>query len=348
MIDVASTTNFPVKGDVIYNGNMEKWQKLANSLILHAALQLSNTSEVNYARNEFNSALNNPLGVLEETSDDAWIPYFSEDYYLKNPYSQMRRADYALSKEFTDALQGDGFYGSSPSSCSPTFNTTPDYRIRIFSTALDPLDLDHPADTLDPFTFDGSPYSCSASGGSAQISSLIWKADAPLPFFLSSWVYLDRAEAAARGWTSEDFDTMLTNGILRSYEALDKVYNPIDPAKSRNFVDYKTIYAAARVADANNGSYGDGNADPKLIVVAEEKWVAMFPKGFEGWTQWRRLHYPLLQPHPNPYNSTGQIPRRYAYPGEEATVNPDNRAEAVANGLNPPEDRNDSRTRWDQ
>ncbi len=326
MIDVASTSSLPVLGDIIYNGDMAKWQMLANSLILHASLQLSNVpSEVNYAKGEFTSALNNPAGVLENASDDAWVHYSSKDGFYKNPYSQMRRADYALSKEFTDDLQGEANGG--PASCNPTFNHTADPREQIFSTQP---------------SVDGVPYSCSAHGGAAQMSSLIWSDEAPLPFFLSSWTWLDRAEAAARGWTSEDYDTALTNGINNSFNTLAGHYGV-----NLNAADV-AAYVSARVADANNAAYGDGNANPKLIVVAEEKWVAMFPKGFEGWTQWRRLHYPLLQPHPNPFNSTGQIPRRYAYPAEESTVNPDNRAEAVANGLTPAEDRNDSRTRWDQ
>lgn len=326
MIDVSSTSSLPVLGDIVYNGDMEKWQKFANSLILHAALQLSNVpSEVNYAKGEFTSALNNPAGVLEDVTDDAWIQYSSKDAFYMNPYYRMRRADYALSKEFTDDLQGEAPGG--PASCNPTYNHTPDPREQIFSTQP---------------SVDGVPYSCSVSGGSAQMSSLIWAAEAPLPFFLSSWTWLDRAEAAARGWTSEDYDTALTNGINNSFTTLAGHYGV-----NLNAADV-AAYVSARVADANDASYGDGNADPKLIVVAEEKWVAMFPKGFEGWTQWRRLHYPLLQPHPHPFNSTGQIPRRYAYPGEESTVNPDNRAEAVANGLTPAEDRNDSRTRWDQ
>lgn len=325
MIDV-SVANANIVGDILYNGDIIKWKKLANSLILHAALQLSNVpSEVNYAKQEFTAALNNSAGVLEDIDDDAWIHYSASDRFFQNPYSRMRRGDYALAKEFTDALKGTG-------SCNPTFNTTYDPRIEIYSS--------NPA-------VDGSPYSdCSPGGGSAQISDYIWSVtepDKPLPFFLSSWTWLDRAEAAARGWTSEDYDTALENGLRNSFDAIASHY-----ANYSNSLDVDA-YITARIADANNATYGDGNEDPKVIVVAEEKWKAMFPRGFEAWTQWRRLHYPTIQSPPaNETYNGGVIPRRYSYPSEEATVNPEHRDEAVQNGLTPAEDFNTSRTRWDQ
>ena len=320
MINVSASV--AVQGDVLYNGDMQKWQKLANSLILNAALQLSNvTSEVTYAQTEFNSALNHSAGVIEAVSDEAWVYYDHNSRALQNPWSRLRPEDYFLSKEFTDALQGEA--NGAPASCNPTFNHTPDAREQIFSNT--------PGD-------DGHAYSCSNTGGGTKMSTLIWNPDAPLPFYTAAWTYLDRAEAAARGWTSEDFDTMLTNAITTSYESLSNHYG-VDITGST------VTYVNARVADANDPNYGGGDA--KLRVVGEEKWVAYFPMGFQEWAQWRRIGYPELTPHPNAINATGQIPRRYTYPATEHTFNPDGYNSGVQD-LTPAEDRNDSRIPWDQ
>ncbi len=320
-----------IEGDIVYNGDVSKWQKLANSLIMHAALQLSKVqSEVSYATTEFNNALNHSAGVIEELDDEAWIHFTHMDRRMQNPYSRFRRDDYFLSKEFTDALQGEDKVNNPVTSCSPSYNHTQDYREYIFSNS--------PGD-------DGHNYSCSVDGDAVKMSLLIWDPDAPLPFFTASWVYLDRAEAAARGWTTENFDEMLTNGIVKSYESLASHY---DPANLSVYQSLAATYAAARVADANNASYANASSaeDAKMHVIGEEKWVAYFPMGFEAWAQWRRIGYPELTPHPQPLNATGEIPRRYTYPASEATLNPQGYA-AGKNDLTPAEDRNDSRVPWD-
>ncbi len=320
--DMMDPAKDPVKGDIVYGGDVSKWQKLANSLILHAALQLSDVDPA-YASAEFNAALADPAGVIENVSDEAWIAFTSDDRALQNPYTRLRRGDYFITKEFTDALQGEDPI-SNITSCSPSYNHTPDARENIYSSA--------PGD-------DGKAYACNQAGQSAKMSGLIWNPNAPLPFFTAAWTYLDRAEAVARGWTTENYDALLTSAIETSYASLSAHYGvditPNAPA-----------YAAARVADANDPTYGNNHPNPKLLVVAEEKWVAYFPMGFEAWAQWRRLDLPALTPHPAPLNTTGQIPTRYTYPGNESTLNPDGYNSGVQD-LTPAEDRNDSKVPWD-
>jgi len=334
--DMIDETKGGIEGDVVFNGDMAKWKKLANSLILHAALQLSNVADQeNYAKGEFSAVINNLAsngGVIEDVNDEAWIYYTHIDRRLQNPYSRLRRDDYFLSKEFTDALQGENKVNSPVTSCSPSYNGTPDLREYIFSNS--------PGD-------DGRNYACSTDGGGAKMSELIWNPDAPLPFFTAAWVYFDRAEAAVRGWTNEDYKTLLEEGIKASYKSLAAHYLP---EYYSTFENYGAQFAAARVADAENPNYGLAGGDAqkaKLEVIGEEKWVAYFPMGFEAWAQWRRIGYPALTPHPEPLNATGQIPRRYSYPMNEPTFNPQGYASGVQD-LTPAEDRNDSRIPWDK
>jgi hypothetical protein len=97
-------------------------------------------------------------------------------------------------------------------------------------------------------------------------------------------------------------------------------------------------YALARVADA--GSVGE------LQVIGEEKWVALYPLGYDSWSEWRRTEFPVLQPAPDAINS-GDIPRRYNYPSDETTLNSSN-YQAGVSGLSPATDNNTSRVWWNQ
>lgn len=336
-----------VKGDPIYGRNgigpvqIEKWQKFANSLIMHAALQLSDVDPT-YAQTKFVSALNHPAGVIESINEEAWIYYVIDNRTWRNPFSRLRKRDYFITKEFTDALKGIPKGGIQPTE-SPTYNHTPDDRAFIF--------VDDPNN-------DGKPYEdLSSASGEAQISDFIWDATAPLPILPASWVYLDRAEAVARGWaTGDDYNTMLTQAIEMSYQSLvDNFYKdvPTSYPDAQTLINYgQNVYAPARVADANDATYGDGSTDPKLLVVAEEKWVAYFPMGFEAWAQWRRLDLPKLDPLPasailnNPPAGINPIPKRYTYPTFEQTFNSQNWQQGVQD-LTPAEDRNYSRVPWD-
>ncbi len=324
-----------VKGDPIYGRNgigpsqIEKWQRFANSLIMHAALQLSDVDPT-YAQTKFVSALNDPAGVIESLDEEAWIYYIIDNRTWRNPFSRLRKRDYFITKEFTDALKGIPKGGIQPTE-SPSYNHTPDDRATIF---------------VDDPTNDGKPYEdLSSASAEAQISNYIWNSIAPLPILTASWIYLDRAEAAARGWTTEDYDTLLTNAITQSYASLSAHYGV-------DITPQAAAYAAARVADANDATYGNNHPNPKLLVVAEEKWVAYFPMGFEAWAQWRRLDLPELDPLPasailnNPPAGINPIPKRYTYPTFEQTFNSDNWQQAVQS-LTPAEDRNYSRVPWD-
>jgi len=323
-----------VKGDPIYGPPSEddptvgqiqilRWQKLANSLILHAALQLSDV-DPQFAEDEFRDALQHPAGVLEEVEDDAWVKYNVSSRAYRNPFARLRKEDYYLTKELTDALQGEP--RSDLASNSPIYNHTQDYREYIIS--------DSPGN-------DGAPYDYLESlGTEAQISGYLWNAEAPLPFFTSAWTYLDRAEAVARGWnTGDNYDDMLYNAIVNSYRALSERYGV-------DITPFADAFANARVADANDPAYGNGAyTNIKLAVVAEEKWISYFPMGFEGWAQWRRLDLPALIPISQPLNG-GNIPTRYSYPSNEQTYNREHYLQGVQN-LNPPEDRNESKVPWD-
>jgi len=137
---------------------------------------------------------------------------------------------------------------------------------------------------------------------------------------------LTRAEAAQRGWTSEDATTLYNSAIRASFEQWG-VYDA---------TAYATYIASSGV------SLAGGNA---LQKIGTQKWIALYPNGYEAWAEWRRTGYPALTPTPYAVNVSKQIPRRYGYPTSEQTLNKANYDAAVARLSGG--DTHDARVWWD-
>ena len=136
------------------------------------------------------------------------------------------------------------------------------------------------------------------------------------------------------GWSSEIVTEMLSNGIKASFASFGALYDPDDALG----VGDGATYALARVADAT--------AVGNMQVIGEEKWIALYPIGFDAWSEWRRTEIPILKPAADAINS-GEIPRRVNYPGEESSLNTSNYKSAVSR-LSPPTDNNTSKIWWNQ
>lgn len=62
--------------------------------------------------------------------------------------------------------------------------------------------------------------------------------------------------------------------------------------------------------------------------IGTQKWIAMYNRGLEGWTEWRRLDFPVLNvPEKLTYSD---LPVRFPYPYNEDEMNEDNYAAAAA------------------
>lgn len=63
-------------------------------------------------------------------------------------------------------------------------------------------------------------------------------------------------------------------------------------------------------------------------LIGEQKWIALYNRGWESWIEWRRLDAPTLEP---ATDAVSEIPLRFTYPVEEQNVNTANYNAAVAN-----------------
>lgn len=277
------TTGAPVRGDIVYNGDIAKWKKAANSMRMLMALRLSKVypGASDYAATEFKAALTNAAGHIESNEDNFTINYPGGNF--RNPFYNMYfgRKDYGESETMTDLLS----------------SLNSDMRQRVFGSTV-----------TGAYSSNGVPY------GLLRGSIEVWTSANPdwtyvlqndyrketSPIFLirAASVLLARAEAADRGWTTEtaNTNTLYKQGISTSYEQWDLL--PPEDA----YFEHPSI--------ALENAFGTG---ANLAKIATQQYVAYYPDGLQGWSNWRRTNYPALEPAPDAINSPKVIPRRYTY-----------------------------------
>ncbi len=89
-----------------------------------------------------------------------------------------------------------------------------------------------------------------------------------------------------------------------------------------SFLEWGLTEDKANAYLSKNGvSYTSAVGDWKK-VIGTQKWIALFNNGMEGWTTWRLLDQPTLNPPPD--MSIDDIPVRFLYPTSEAQLNGEN------------------------
>ncbi|KIA85339.1 SusD/RagB family nutrient-binding outer membrane lipoprotein [Flavobacterium sp. AED] len=58
--------------------------------------------------------------------------------------------------------------------------------------------------------------------------------------------------------------------------------------------------------------------------IGEQAWLGLYNRGFEAWTSYRRLDFPVLLAPATTYDNLTTVPVRYSYPSREQTLNATN------------------------
>jgi hypothetical protein len=127
------------------------------------------------------------------------------------------------------------------------------------------------------------------------------------------------AEAAAKGWITDDVETHYRAGIEASMDYYNVEYGPF------GYTDFNDYYA------------NSGVAYDETIDIWEQKWMALFFTGLEPYFEVRRWYAEsgmsfapirfLTAPCENLNNDV--LPMRFLYPGEEQSLNSANYSSAV-------------------
>ncbi len=158
------------------------------------------------------------------------------------------------------------------------------------------------------------------------MSSTFQSAAAPVTPIAASHVLLAIAEAGQRGWIAVTPSIAYEAGITASWNQWN--------VSTTNLATYLASDAV---------SLGIGNALSKIQL---QQYLALYPDGLQGWSNWRRTGVPALIPTPHATNARGEIPRRYSYGSLSYAGNTDNTNEAVQRLTGG--DTPDARVWWDK
>lgn len=278
-----------INGDIIYNGKIDSWKRLANSLRFRIALRIAD-KEPEKAKQVIAEILGDATGLISNNAQTAQFIYSTSPQ--QNPASAWfdTRDDYRIGKTIVDKLYALNdprlaVYASKPSDASVT-------------------------------TYVGVPSGLTNSDannlGFAKTSkpgAVFLAAQAPALIFSYAELLFDRAEAAARGFSTENAAAFYNAAITASFNQ----YGITDNTAIANYL------AQASVAY---------NAANYKKSIGEQKWIALFGNGLETFAEWRRLDYPQLTAGAAGVLD-GKIPVRFIYPGSEQSLNGSNYKQAV-------------------
>ena len=350
--------NDKVTGDVIYNGDVAKWKKLANSLRLRYAMRISNV-EPDKARQEFEKALNADGGIIESADDDAYIHYMTTSM----SFGQESYSDYRGNR-LSQLLFGNDPANNPSYICSTFFNklkdtgdprtyricrfyydglmsaTGPDNRIDLTDEMISQHQKMEPCDP-GAYSWDAWPtgYTSDLLTEMAKTNSKInpslarevrpklannfLKTDNPGIIMTSAEVDFLLAEATLKGWNvgRGSVDDLYWQGVRKAMDLLSDRYD-CKPVSDEEFNTYKA-----------NNSIGHTN-DQKEEAINTQAWILHFTNPAECWANVRRSGYPkLLSPDAYGWGSmlTGgkDIPVRLCYPVLESSYNKANYDEAL-------------------
>jgi len=278
-----------IAGDIIYANNITLWKKFANSLRLRIALRIADRDAAK-AKQVLDDIQAEGSGYISSNSEIAQLVYL--DSPNQNPVSNLfdTRDDYRISKTIVDKLVSLND-PRLPIYASPTQDPTPQTYVGIPNGLLvgDASSLGF-TKTSKPGAYFRAPH-------------------APAVIISYAEVLFDRAEAAARGLTTEDPATLYNQAVTASLQQ----YGVADAAVA--------TYTALPAVQYDPANYKKS--------IGEQKWIALFGQGLEAFAEWRRLDYPQLQP-AVAGTLGGKLPVRFIYPGTEQSLNGTNYKAAIA------------------
>ena len=269
--------------DLVYGGDMTKWKKFANAVKMRAAIRIADVMP-ELAQQAITEALE--AGAFESNDDNAFIPFGDASPY-QNPiyenYYVSGRDDWAVTDVLIDLM-----------------NENEDPRRAAYAT---PATGDG-AFVGFPFGLDNGAAAARFQQGGFSRPSLRVRGEPSVPAILMLYdeVLFIQAEAAQRGWIAGDAATLYEDAIGASME----YWGVTDEGE----ID---AYLA-------NAPYDAGDWE---TVLGTQKWLALYMQGVQGWSEWRRLDFGVLQPPADgPSVSFGRdIAVRLPYPTDEANLN---------------------------
>ena len=352
-------TKDKVTGDLIYAGDVTKWQQLANSLRLRFAMRISNVNPTK-AQTEFENALAANGGVITDASSDALIKYMT----IAFSFGQEAYSDYR-GNSLSQLLFGNDPANNPSYLCSTFFNqlynsgdprtfkisrcyydglmsaTSPDNRVDItqemIEKGIDFSPRDPGAYSWEPWPTGYDSDICAelavnnpsvtatmAREVEPKLANNFLKSDNPGVVMTSAEVKFLMAEATVKKWnvSSVSAEDLYKQGVRAAIDFL-----------TDNYGCTATTDAEFDAFIQDKGAFGHTD-NQKLEAINTQAWILHFTNPAECWANVRRSGYPKLKS-PAEYGFgqylTGgtEIPVRLCYPVLESSYNKKSYNEAI-------------------
>jgi hypothetical protein len=306
-------------GDAFYKGDIEKWKRFGNTLLLRIAMRLTKvnpTISESYAKKVQGK-------TMQSNADNAFLVHQDLGNDVMNRNTRVLNGDSGpdyyyvkWSKTFIDFLKSENdprlskvavtqlYLSSSSKARNPNFITDP-LAQKGMPNGKDQSGRPGLSINLDP-TYTGFPdYS--------SVNPYMAKKDGPTFILTYAESEFLLAEAAER-WNAGGSPAAAhyKNGVKAAITFLSQ-YDP-----------------ALTISDGVAETYvNDHPYDPLrgLELINNQYWLneCIMLDFYDAWFNWRRTGFPTLTPVNYPNNVTGgTIPRRLSYPVSEASNNPEN------------------------
>ncbi len=326
-----TTAQAAVTTDILYGGDVAKWKKLGNSMLLRAAMRLSKVDPAT-AQTFVKKAVAG--GLFQSNADNSIIRHTAiYNNYIANHLAAREKTNFYLAAPFVNFLKDNN---------DPRL---PVFAVRYVGAKGGPEQTPARASS-DPKVQIGMPMgyndvtisSTFAANGVVSLwdysqvnLSTVLKLDAPEFHITYSQVQLLLAEAAFRGWVTGTAADYFAKGVRANMEQM-------------------AAYGAnAAIPEASIKAYLDARplvAGKELEQINTQYWVSAFLDGNEAWANFRRSGFPALKKNPFPGSEIqGDFIRSLPYPDSELIVNAASVNEAItrqgSNNL-------DTRVWWDK
>jgi hypothetical protein len=335
--------------DLVYGGDVAKWEKFANSLRLRLALRVR---YVDAAMAQANMSDLDESDLITTREDDAYVNT-SNDYpeHQNQLYADVLSIGQSVIKRFCTKTMID------------LWQNNFDPRLKVFAdTAMANWPGTPGYEDVENFGYRGYPLlglvpieykypwqyeSCS------RWSTFFYVPVIEKPVLKSSEIYFALAEAALFGLkgSSADAQEYYKKGMEAALDwsvefygssaaQLPDVLSLFRPdwtdAEIQSYLNFTKITQEEVDAFIDTASVVTlaGNQEEMLEMIINQKIASFYPmQEFQGWTEWRRTGYPRVLVGPDDDDLHGVSPRRMPYPTSETQLNEANYDAAVLSSL---------------
>lgn len=324
--------------DLLYDGDLNKWKKFANSLRLRLALRVRYADEAMTIEQISDLTEANLITAREDDAsmyniDD--YPEHENDQFVDLRSRQATVVKRIIPKTFLDILK---------------YNNDP--RLYVFADTVDAWYPQTPGYMHIPyFGYRGRPllsgenpeegYAYGENSVSAW-SDLLWVQIQELPLYKASETYFNLAEAALFGLKPGDAQAYYKKGIELALAHTKEMYEKAVPqlpevvsyfmaGQSQGAIDsaLTDVIAEKEITQGQIDYFLEnepvvtlsGSNEEKLEQIINQKLIALYPMEHEGWCEHRRTGYPRILVGVENSSLNGNMPRRMPWPGEEQLIN---------------------------